>query len=161
MVALNGAGITEPRTAAAQPHGGPADGMPDVCAGAPPGCAAATSTARAAAPVVVSGKTVTAGSGGYGSPGTTRPTTPASTAQIVAGLQHTPTPAELTAELAAALANIRQRPVDVRVPAASRDLVGGAALTMGVLSLVLLCAAGVGWAVRRPRAAPSPRSQGR
>lgn len=62
LVALNGAGITEPRSPAAQPHGGPADNMPDVCADAPAGCAAAAAAARGAKPVVVNDKVATRGS---------------------------------------------------------------------------------------------------
>jgi hypothetical protein len=156
LVALNGAGITEPRSPADQAHGGPADPMPDPCAGAPSGCREALSSARAAAPVVVNGPVAKgsagggAGSGGgYGS--ATTPANPASTAQIVAGLQHTPTQEELATSLAAALANLHQRPIDVRVPAPGRDLVGGAAVALAVLSLLLLGGAGAGWVVRRPR----------
>ncbi|HEV3351911.1 MAG TPA: right-handed parallel beta-helix repeat-containing protein [Acidimicrobiales bacterium] len=152
LVALNGAGITEPRSPADQPHGGPADPMPDPCADAPAGCREALSSSRAATPVVVNAPLATVkgstASGRAASP--TTPSTPASTAQIVAGLQHTPTQEELATSLAAALANLRQRPIDVRIPAAGRDLVGGAALTMALLSLLLLGAAAAGWLTRRP-----------
>jgi hypothetical protein len=149
LIALNGAGITEPRSATAQPHGGPADPMPDPCAGAPSGCQEALSSSRAATPVVVNGPVAASAVKGAQYSQTT-PSTPASTAQIVAGLEHTPTQAELATSLAAALANLQQRPIDVRIPASSRDLVGGAALTLALLSLLLLGAAGAGWLVRRP-----------
>jgi hypothetical protein len=166
LVLLNGAGITEPRSPADQAHGGPADPMPDVCAGAPSGCREALSSARSAAPVTVNAPVTTKVKGstyasGSGSGSQTTPGTPASTAQIVAGLQHTPTQEELAASFAAALANLRQRPIDVRVPAAGRDLVGGAAVAMAVLALLLLGGAGAGWLVRRPHPAPAtPHSEG-
>jgi hypothetical protein len=156
LIALNGAGITEPRSAADQPHGAPSDPMPDPCAGAPSGCREALSSSRAAAPVVVNGPAApTKVSGNSYSSGSaagsqTTPGTPASTAQIVAGLQHTPTQEELATSLAAAIANLRQRPIDVRIPASGRDLVGGAAVAMAVLSLLLLGAATAGWLTRRP-----------
>lgn len=60
----------------------------------------------------------------------------------------------MTAELAAALANLQQRPIEVRVPGANRDLPAGAALAMGLLAVVLFAGAGIGWAVRRRPAAP-------
>ena len=154
LIALNGAGITEPRSPADQPHGGPADPMPDPCAGAPSGCREALSSSRAAAPVMVNAPVAQVKGTSYSGSSTT-PGTPASTAQIVAGLQHTPTQAELATSLAAALANLQQRPIDVRIPASDRDLVGGAALALAVLSLLLLGAAGAGWLVRRP---PPPHS---
>jgi hypothetical protein len=150
LVALNGAGITEPRSPTDQPHGGPADPMPDPCAGAPSGCRDALSSSRAAAPVVVNGPIAAPGAVKGAAYSQTTPSTPASTAQIVAGLGHTPTQAELATSRAAALANLQQRPIDVRVPASNRDLVGGAALALAVLSLLLLGAAGAGWLVRRP-----------
>jgi hypothetical protein len=153
LIALNGAGITEPRSPTDQPHGAAADPMPDPCTGAPAGCQEALSSSRSAAPVVVNAPVAAVKGSSYSS--TTTPSTPASTAQIVAGLQHTPTQEELATSLAAALANLQQRPIDVRVPANGQDLVGGAALTLAVLSLLLLGAAGAGWIVRRPRPSDS------
>ncbi len=155
LIALNGAGITEPRTPTDQPHGGAADSMPDPCAGAPSGCEQALSSSRAAPPVVVNAP-VTAVKGSSYSSSPTTPSTPASTAQIVAGLQHTPTQEELATSLAAALANLQQKPIDVRVPANGQDLVGGAALALAVLSLLLLGTAAAGWLVRRPHLSTSP-----
>ena len=157
LVLLNAAGITEPRSPVDQPHGGSADGMPDVCAGAPSGCQAAVTSSTSATPVVVNGPTKVLGAktSEYGS--SSAPALPASTAQIVAGLQHQPTQEELATSLAAALANLNQRPIDVRIPAGGRDLVGGAAVAMAVLSLLLLGAATAGWVVRRP-GRPSLRS---
>jgi hypothetical protein len=135
--------------------------MPDPCAGAPSGCQEALSSSRAAAPVVVNGPVAApvAVKGAEYSGSQTTPSTPASTAQIVAGLQHTPTQEELATSLAAALANLQQRPIDVRVPASSRDLVGGAALALTVLSLLLLGLAGAGWIVRRPSPSENERSE--
>jgi hypothetical protein len=129
--------------------------MPDPCAGAPTGCQEALASSRAAAPVVVNGPIATRAAVKGSEYSQTTPSTPASTAQIVAGLQHTPNQEELASSLAAALANLQQRPIDVRIPASSRDLVGGGALTLAVLSLLLLGAAGAGWLVRRPPSHPS------
>jgi hypothetical protein len=158
LIALNGAGITEPRTPTDQPHGAPGDPMPDPCAGAPSGCQQALSSSRAAAPVTVNGPVAASVKGASYATSPTTPSTPASTAQIVAGLQHTPTQDELATSLAAALANLQQRPIDVQVPANSQDLVGGAALALAVLSLLLLGTAAAGWLIRRPPPSPSSRS---
>ena len=153
LVALNAAGVTEPRSPNPnQPLGGPQASLSqrDVCAGAPAGCEGSAAAVAAGPPTVVqaSSSTTVIQQGSA---------VPASITQVAAGLAAKPTHEEVQASLQAALAHLHQPTTVVTVPGqilpADADIRGYVAIALLTLGVLLTGLAVMGWALRRPRPA--------